>query len=106
MKLLGSRPPTTPVTAEGGLISRLPTRRLTMEKISDQTGTGRWYDGRVLFISDHEVIIVPTRCRASTVFSAASRMPRAAKPALPKRKKRTRAHRIHSVLVELVEHGA
>lgn len=105
MKLLGSKPPKKPVTADGALIVTLPRKQVEVEKVTDQTGTGHWFDGRVLFISDEEVVVVPTRCRASNIFGAASRMPRAAKPGLPKKMRKGKAKRIHSVLVELIEHA-
>lgn len=104
MKLLGSKPARRPATAEGTLIPLLPKRRVDADRVVDQKGTGAWFDGRVLFVSNEEVVVVPTRCRATNVFSAASRMPRAAKTGLPKKMRKGKDKRIHSVLVELIEY--
>ena len=102
MKLLGnlhSRPATT------ALIPVLPKRQVVVDKVVDHTGTGHWFDGRVLFISNEEVVIVPTRCRATTIHSAASRMPRAARAGLPKKSRKGTEKRLRKVLVELIEHA-
>jgi hypothetical protein len=104
MKLLGYTPPTTPITSDGSLITQLPKRRILADKVTDQTGAGVWFDGRVFFVSNQEVVIVPVRCRASNIFGAASRMPRAAKSGLPKMQRRGNDKRLHSVLVEIVEY--
>jgi hypothetical protein len=105
MKLLGSTPPTEPRTSEGTLITELPKRQREVEKVTSNDGTGQWYNGRVLFISNYEVVIVPCRCRASSVHGAASRMPRVAKTGLPKMVRKGKEKRITRVLVEVLEHG-
>jgi hypothetical protein len=105
MRLLGTQPPATELKAEEtSLIKQLPAKRVLADKVIDQTGkNGPWFDGRVLFISNSEVIEVPTRCRATTVYGAASRMPRAAKPGIPKKMRKGNDKRIHTVLVEIIE---
>jgi hypothetical protein len=103
VKLLGVTA-TVPRTVEGSLIPTLPRHRTLVDKITDSGGSGTWYDGRVTFISKDEAVVVPTRCRATNVFAAAARMPRAAKFGLPKRHRRG-DFRITRVLVEMVEHA-
>lgn len=105
MKLLGSKPPTAPITADGSLITELPAKRVMVEKVTDSTGAGAWFNGRVLFISNAEVVDVPVRCRATNVHTAASRMPRAAKKGLPKKSRKGKDKRITRMLVEILEHG-
>lgn len=105
MKLLGTKPVMKPVTAEGSLINNLPKKQVTVEPVVDSAGTGAWFQGRVLFISDEEVVIVPMRCKATTIYGGISRMPRSAKTGLPKKQRRGNDKRIHSVLVELVEYA-
>jgi hypothetical protein len=101
MKLLVPTPKIVQNVVE--LIPTLPKQQVLVDKVTDQKGTGSWYNGRVLFISNEEVVIVPTRCKAVNVYGAASRMPRAAKTGLPKKQRRGNDKRIHSVLVELIE---
>lgn len=101
MKLLASPPQEAAALTE--LIKTYPKKQIVADSITDQTGVGQWFVGRVYFISNEEVVIVPTRCRATNVFGAASRMPRAAKTGLPKKMRRGKNLRIHSVLVEMVE---
>ncbi len=97
----------TEIENENGGLSlsgiHLPKRRVEVDKVTDQTGTGDWYEGHVLFVSNAEVVQVPTRCRASNIYGAASRMPRAAKGGLPKMKRSGKEKRIHSIIVELKE---
>lgn len=105
MKLLGSRPPVVELKSEmTSLVKELPTKRVVTDKVTDSKGTGAWFDGRVLFISNVEVVEIPTRCRATSVFAAASRMPRAARLGLPKMMRKGKDKRIHTVLVEVIEH--
>lgn len=101
MKLLASPTPQDSTITE--LIPRLPRKRVVADKVIDQNGMGSWFEGRVLFISNAEVVIVPTRCKATNIFGAASRMPRAAKTGLPKRQRRGNDNRLRKVIVEMVE---
>lgn len=104
MKLLGSLPPATEIKAEDtSLIKQLPNKRIVTDKVKDDSGTGAWFNGRVLFISNNEVVEIPTMCRATNVYGAASRMPRAARPGLPKKMRKGTDKRIHTVLVEITE---
>jgi hypothetical protein len=105
MKLLGAPPPANPITREGALITALPKKQITVEKITSSDGAGHWYEGRVLFISNIEAVIVPVRCKATNIFSAAARMARAAKPGLPKKVRKGNEKRLRKVLVELVEYA-
>lgn len=104
MKLLGSKPPAIEIKAEDtSLVRELPTKRIVVDKVKDDSGSGAWFNGRVLYISNQEVVEVPTMCRATNVYGAASRMPRAAKPGLPKKMRKGTDKRIHTVLVEITE---
>jgi hypothetical protein len=105
MKLLGAKPASRPVTAEGSLITQLPKRQIHVDKVSSDAGTGAWFNGRVLFISNTEVVIVPTRCRATNLHGAVSRMPRVARAGLPKKTRRGNDKRLTKVVVEVVEYG-
>jgi ribosomal protein L21 len=102
MKLLGT--PTPTVAVEGSIIPELPRKQITVDKIVDQAGKGIWFEGRVLFISNEEVVIVPTRVKATNLYGAASRMPRAAKVGLPKKSRKGKDKRLTKVLVEMVEY--
>jgi hypothetical protein len=104
MKLLGHIPAKVPATAAGTFIAELPRKQITVDKITDQTGKGSWFEGRVLFISNEEAIIVPTRVKATNLFGAASRMPRAAKVGLPKKSRKGKDKRLTKVVVEMVEY--
>lgn len=102
MKLLGTPTPTASV--ERSVIKELPRKQITVDKVVDQTGKGIWFEGRVLFISNEEAVIVPTRVKATNLYGAASRMPRAAKAGLPKKSRKGKDKRLTKVLVEMVEY--
>lgn len=104
MKLLGTKPLKKPLTAEGSYIKELPRRQVTVDRQNDDKDTGNWFEGRVLFISNEEAIIVPTRARATNIYGAVGRMTRVAKPGLPKKMRKGNDKRIHTILVEIVEH--
>ncbi len=104
MKSLGAQP--LPVEAEvesPSLIQEIPSKRVVVDKVTDNVGTVAWFNGRVLFISNDEVVEIPARCRATTVYGAASRMVRTAKQGLPKKKRGGAPKRIHTILVETIE---
>lgn len=106
MKLLSQVLPPAEVNhvESSSLIKNIPVKRLVMDKVTDsETGTGSWFDGRVLFISNEEVVEIPTRCRATSLYAASSRMVRTARQGLPKRKRSGAAKRIHTVLVETLD---
>lgn len=105
MKLLGQKTPSRPLTRDGSLITQLPTRQVVADKITDHVGAGNWYEGRVIFISDEEAVIVPVRCKSVNIHGAASRMARSAKTGLPKKIRKGNAKRLRKVLIELVEHA-
>lgn len=106
MKLLCQVPSTVEVSqAEStSLIKNIPLKRVVTDKVTDsETGTGSWFDGRVLFISNEEVVEIPARCRATSLYGASSRMVRTARQGLPKKPRSGAAKRIHTVLVETTE---
>jgi hypothetical protein len=105
MKLLGEKPRAQPLTKEGALITQLPTRQIVTEKVTDPEGSGNWYDGRVIFISNEEAVIVPVRCKSVHIYGAAARMARSAKTGLPKKMRKGNEKRLRKILIELVEHA-
>lgn len=105
MKLLGAPPPSKPLTQEGALITTLPRKQLTVEKVTDGDGSGPWWEGRIIFISNSEAVIIPVRCKALTIVGAGGRAVRIAKKALPKKVRKGNKLRLRKILVELVEYA-
>lgn len=84
---------------------QVPPTRVLADKVVDNAGTGKSFRGKVYFISNSEVVVVPTQCKATNIFSAVSRMPRVAKTGLPKQTRKGKANRLYRVVVEMAEYA-